>query len=175
MGLRAKPRERRTGKVSCISATGNHTKQVTPEKTQRDRYLSITQTKLDLVDGGLVVAPVLEELRRKLYGVPRDLVYPGEVDVHRGEHVLQTMAELVEKRDDLEQPNASTRKRRNGWSEGPETRSVLWFPLPPRTPMLIRRMKRRTETKTAGNSKSGRVKRGRGRARPGLPLPSCGQ
>lgn len=54
------------------------------------------------VDGGLVVAPVLQELRRKLYGVPRDLVDSGEVGVNLGQHVLQAVAELVEQRDNLE-------------------------------------------------------------------------
>lgn len=55
-----------------------------------------------------MVAPVLQELRRELYGVPRHLVDPGEVDVDCGQHVLQAVAELVEQRDNLEQPATNT-------------------------------------------------------------------
>lgn len=50
-----------------------------------------------LVDGGLVVAPVLHELRRQLYGVPFHPVDACAVAVHHGgQHVLQPVPELVE-------------------------------------------------------------------------------
>ena len=50
-----------------------------------------------LVDGGAVVTPVLHELGRQFHRVPLHPVDAGAVPVnHRGEHVLQTVPELVE-------------------------------------------------------------------------------
>lgn len=56
-----------------------------------------------LVHRGLVVAPVLHELRRQLHGIPLHPVDAGAVPVpHRCQHVLQAVAELVEQGFHLE-------------------------------------------------------------------------
>mmetsp|Transcript_63646 Transcript_63646/g.146406 ORF Transcript_63646/g.146406 Transcript_63646/m.146406 type:complete len:501 (+) Transcript_63646:250-1752(+) len=53
----------------------------------------------ELVHGGLVVAPVLHELRGQLDGVPLHVIDAGRVRVGDArEHVLQAVAELVEQR-----------------------------------------------------------------------------
>lgn len=52
-----------------------------------------------LIDGGFVVAPVLHELRGKLYSIPFHSVDAGAVPVnHGGQHVLKAVPELVEQR-----------------------------------------------------------------------------